>query len=177
MGCFGDRSPWPIGSCCGLIFGPWIFWGINEGPRDFFGFWFLPQFNHPRHLESGVPPLPPPPPSGCNVDTIYITIHQVSHSGYSSHADIGHQQQLPVTCPLLMLLILLRRNAWAPHVSRLTLQGEVILLQRAKLVLPILLVNNHWVDLPGKDGSPPDCRLVGLRCYELWTMKYDSVTS
>ena len=55
MGCFGDRSPWPIGSCCGLIFGPWIFWGINEGPRDFFGFWFLPQFNHPRHLESGVP--------------------------------------------------------------------------------------------------------------------------
>ena len=121
MGRFGDRSPWPIGSCCGLIFGPWIFWGINEGPRDFFGFWFLSQFNHPRHLESGVPP---PPPSGCNVDTIYITIHQVSHSGYSSHAEIGHQQQLPVTCPLLMLLILLRRNAWAPHVSRLTLQGE-----------------------------------------------------
>ena len=96
MGWLGDRSPWPIGSCCGLIFGPWIFWGINEGPRDFFGFWFLPQFNHPRHLESGVPP---PPPSGCNVDTIYITIHQASHSGYSSHADIGHQQQLPVTCP------------------------------------------------------------------------------
>ena len=175
-----------------------MFWGqkplthrlllwINFWSMDFLGykwrssgfFWvliFAPIQSSPSLGIRSTPP-PPPPPSGCNVDTIYITIHQVSHSGYSSHADIRHQQQLPVTCPLLMLLILLRRNAWAPHVSRLTLQGEVILLQRAKLVLPILLVNNHWVDLPGKDGSPPDCRLVGLRCYELWTMKYDSVTS
>lgn len=25
--------------------------------------------------------------------------NDASHSGYSSHADIGHQQELPVTCP------------------------------------------------------------------------------
>ena len=31
-------------------------------------------------------------------------------SDYSSHADIGHQQELPVTCPRV-LLILLHRNA------------------------------------------------------------------
>ena len=35
--------------------------GFVESPRDFFGFWFLPSFDQPRHLKSGVP-LPPPPP-------------------------------------------------------------------------------------------------------------------
>ena len=35
----------------------------------------LAQFNHPRHLESGVTPRPYSP--GCNVGTIYIPIHQV----------------------------------------------------------------------------------------------------
>ena len=36
--------------CCG---------GFVGSPRDFFGFWFLPPFDQPRHLKSGVP-LPPP---------------------------------------------------------------------------------------------------------------------
>ena len=36
----------------------WIFLGFVAGPRDFSGFWFLPPFNHPCHLKSGV--LPPP---------------------------------------------------------------------------------------------------------------------
>ena len=58
----------------GVNFGRWIFWGIIEGPKDF-SFRFFPQFNHPRHLESGVTPRPYSP--GCNVGTIYIPIHQV----------------------------------------------------------------------------------------------------
>ena len=47
----------------GLHFGPGIFWGrFVWGPRDFFGFWFLPSFDHPCHLKSGVPTRPPLPP-------------------------------------------------------------------------------------------------------------------
>ena len=44
----------------------WDFWGLNfwsrdcfgflGGPRDFFGFWFLPPFDHPCHLKSGSTP-------------------------------------------------------------------------------------------------------------------------
>ena len=34
-----------------------IFGGLNFGPGIFFGFWFLPPFNHPSHLKSGVPLL------------------------------------------------------------------------------------------------------------------------
>jgi len=44
----------------------WVFLGVNfwsrnflgfvGSPRDFFGFWFLPPFDHPRHLKLGVPP-------------------------------------------------------------------------------------------------------------------------
>ena len=34
-----------------------IFWGINVWSSDFFGFWFLPPFDHHCHLKSGVPPL------------------------------------------------------------------------------------------------------------------------
>ena len=59
----------------------WIFWGLNFGtgiffgfvwsPRDFWGFWFLPPFDHSRHLKSGV--SPPHPlgkqlPSRLNID-------------------------------------------------------------------------------------------------------------
>ena len=103
--------------------------------------------------------------------------NDASHSGYSSHADIGHQQQLPVTCP--------RVDAPDPPSSKRVSSPRVQAdptsrsnpTAESQALLPILLVNNHCVDLPGKDGSPPDCRLVGLRCYELWTMKYDSVTS
>ena len=31
-------------------------WRVKFWSRDFFGFWFLPPFNHPCHLKSGVPP-------------------------------------------------------------------------------------------------------------------------
>ena len=32
------------------------FWGVSIGsPRDFFGFWFLPSFDHPCHLKSVEP--------------------------------------------------------------------------------------------------------------------------
>ena len=38
------------------IFDPGIFGGVSVGsPRDFFGFWFLPSFDHPCHLKSVVP--------------------------------------------------------------------------------------------------------------------------
>ena len=52
----------------GLEVRHWIFWGLYFGarmflgcvwsPMDFFGFWFLPPFDHPCHLTSGVPPSP-----------------------------------------------------------------------------------------------------------------------
>ena len=41
----------------GLNFGPGIFWRFVWDPSDFFGFWFLPPFDHPCHLKSGVPTL------------------------------------------------------------------------------------------------------------------------
>ena len=45
----------------------WDFWGVNlwsrdflgafvGSPRDFFGYWFLPPFDHPYHLKSRVSP-------------------------------------------------------------------------------------------------------------------------
>ena len=30
--------------------------GFGEIPRNFFGFRFLPPFDHPRHVKSGFPP-------------------------------------------------------------------------------------------------------------------------
>ena len=33
-----------------------IFWELNFGPGIFWGFDFLPSFNHPLHLKSGEPP-------------------------------------------------------------------------------------------------------------------------
>ena len=41
----------------GINFGPVIFLGFVWSPRDFFGFGFLPPFDHPFYLKSGVPPL------------------------------------------------------------------------------------------------------------------------
>ena len=35
---------------------PGIFLSFVWSPRDFFGFWFLPPFDHHCHLKSGVPP-------------------------------------------------------------------------------------------------------------------------
>ena len=35
------------------------FFGVNIWSRDFFGFCFLPPYDHPRHLKSGVPPCAP----------------------------------------------------------------------------------------------------------------------
>ena len=40
----------------GVIFGPGIFLGNVGRLRDFFGSWVLPPFDHPRHLQAGVPP-------------------------------------------------------------------------------------------------------------------------
>ena len=46
------------------IFEGWNFGsGISGSRRDFFGFWFLPPFDHPYHLKSWVPSYPPPPTS------------------------------------------------------------------------------------------------------------------
>ena len=39
----------------GKNFGPATFWGFVWSPGEFFGFWFLPPFDHPCHLKSGVP--------------------------------------------------------------------------------------------------------------------------
>ena len=46
----------------GSFWGQFNFWsryflGFCLNPREFFGFWFLPPFDHPRHLKSGVLPL------------------------------------------------------------------------------------------------------------------------
>ena len=40
----------------GLNVSPGIFLSFVWSPRDFLGFWFLPPFDHPCHLKSGVPP-------------------------------------------------------------------------------------------------------------------------
>ena len=40
-----------------LIFVSGIFLGFVGSPGDFFGFWFLPSFDHPCHLKSEVPSL------------------------------------------------------------------------------------------------------------------------
>ena len=32
--------------------------GLTVWSGDFLGFWFLPPFDHPRHLKSGVPQPP-----------------------------------------------------------------------------------------------------------------------
>ena len=40
----------------------WKFSRLGNLAWDFSGVWFLPRFDHPRHLKSGVPPPPPPPP-------------------------------------------------------------------------------------------------------------------
>ena len=43
----------------GLILGQGIVLGFVWGPRDFFGVWFLPPFDHPHNLKSRVfPPFP-----------------------------------------------------------------------------------------------------------------------
>ena len=34
-----------------------MFLGFVGSPSDFFGFWFLPSFDHPSYSKSGVPPL------------------------------------------------------------------------------------------------------------------------
>ena len=35
------------------------FLGVKFSSREFFGLWFLPPFDHPCDLKSGVPPPPP----------------------------------------------------------------------------------------------------------------------
>ena len=47
----------------GLNFCPRFFGGFVWSPRDSFGFLYLPPFDHPCLLKSGVPPRPPPPTS------------------------------------------------------------------------------------------------------------------
>ena len=49
-----------VGFFGGLMFGPVILLGFVGSPRDFLGVDFLPPFDHPRHLKSGLPPFPPP---------------------------------------------------------------------------------------------------------------------
>ena len=40
-----------------------VFWGFCLKPQGFFGFLYLPPFDHPCLLKSGVPPPPPQPPT------------------------------------------------------------------------------------------------------------------
>ena len=44
-----------MGYFCGLIFGPEIVLGLLEAVGVFLGLRFLPPFDHPWHLKSGVP--------------------------------------------------------------------------------------------------------------------------
>ena len=44
-----------MGYYCGLIFRPEIVLGLLEALGVFLGLRFLPPFDHPRHLKSGVP--------------------------------------------------------------------------------------------------------------------------
>ena len=55
--CYGSKIR--HGIFVGLNFGWEIFLGFAGSYRFFFfRFWFLPPFNHPYHLKSGVPPTP-----------------------------------------------------------------------------------------------------------------------
>ena len=42
-------------------FGMGFIFGVNFWRGEFLRFWFLPPFDHPRHLKCGASPLPPPP--------------------------------------------------------------------------------------------------------------------
>ena len=67
-------SKWPLASGVGWEEGVFqissdrddgrIFWGLKFSIWGFFGgfgFWFLPPFDHPCHLKSGLPPAPTHP--------------------------------------------------------------------------------------------------------------------
>ena len=48
-------APWKFLLCLGNS--AWDFLGDKFWSSDILGFWFLPPFDHPCHLKSGVPPL------------------------------------------------------------------------------------------------------------------------
>ena len=49
-----------------------FFWRVNFWSRKFWGFWFLPPFDHPRHLKFGIPSLG-------NAQTLFLDILLYSH--------------------------------------------------------------------------------------------------
>ena len=53
---FGNLKFFFYGGGGGVNFCSRDFWGFVGSHRDFSGFWFLPSFDHPRHLKSRVPP-------------------------------------------------------------------------------------------------------------------------
>ena len=69
-----------------LKFSMGFFGGCGEIPRNFCGFRFLPPFDHPRHLKSGVPPRNPPPPPrelGKFCNTTALQRHTALHVEWS----------------------------------------------------------------------------------------------
>ena len=82
-----------------------IFWGLNIGPgifwvlfkahaRDFLGFLFLPPFNHPCHLKSGVPAPPdflPPLPISQRKEGTVSTSQCVISANRRSFPDISDE--------------------------------------------------------------------------------------
>ena len=58
------------------------FLGVNFWSRDFFGFWFLPSFDHPRHLKLGVPPWGCVPPKTRFRRVLYSNWYPVLEIGF-----------------------------------------------------------------------------------------------
>ena len=74
----------------GLNFCPRFFGGFVWSPRDFFGFLYLPPFDHPCLLKSGVPP--PPQPSTSEYGTPLRIIFETS---IVSLNDFKRERKLP----------------------------------------------------------------------------------
>ena len=75
----------------GLNFCPRFFGGFVWSPKDFFGFLYLPPFDHPCLLKSGVPP-PPPQPTTSEYGTPLRIIFETS---IVSLNDFKRERKLP----------------------------------------------------------------------------------
>ena len=64
------------------------FWGIKFWCRDFFGFWFLPPFDHPCHLKSGGFP---PPPGSISGSISFISCMNFYGSSWTKHGPKEHE--------------------------------------------------------------------------------------
>ena len=74
----------------GLHFCPRFLGGFVWGPRDFFGILYLPPFDHPCRLKSGVPSPSPPPTSGYGTP-----LRKIFETSIVSLNDFKRERNLP----------------------------------------------------------------------------------